>query len=192
VAAYLIGQVIVHDMERFAPYVERTTALIVEYGGEVLDVVQAVEAVEGDWPMGALTALVRFPDEKALRAFWNSPGNEAMKDLRHASATSNVALCLWVAKSHRPAFSTSSAPVFAALIARLRPQLVGPRLTRKGWVNHLRQVVDSPGKWDFARDRLCVNGRKIEPGMNAHFTRYATADWRLDEISAEHSGQTSQ
>ena len=30
---------------------------------------------------------------------------------------------LWVAKSHRPAFSTSSVPVFAALIARLRPHL---------------------------------------------------------------------
>ncbi|MCL4486688.1 MAG: DUF1330 domain-containing protein [Chloroflexi bacterium] len=92
-AAYLIGQVIVHDMERFAPYVERTSALIARYGGEVLDVVQAVEAVEGEWPVGALTALVRFPDEKSLRAFWNSPENQAMKDLRHATATSNVALC---------------------------------------------------------------------------------------------------
>lgn len=56
-AAYLIGQVIVHDQERFAPYVERTSALIARYGGEVLVVVQAVEAVEGEWPVGALTAL---------------------------------------------------------------------------------------------------------------------------------------
>jgi uncharacterized protein (DUF1330 family) len=32
-AAYLIGQVIVHDHERFAPYVERTSALIARYGG---------------------------------------------------------------------------------------------------------------------------------------------------------------
>ena len=103
--AYLIGQVIVHDMERFAPYVERTSALIASYGGEVLDVVRAVEVVEGEWPVGALTALVRFPDDKALRAFWNSAENEAMKDLRHASATSNVALCLSLneAKPEEPA-----------------------------------------------------------------------------------------
>ncbi len=93
-AAYLIGQVIVHDAERFAPYVERTSALIAQYGGEVLDVVRALEAVEGDWPIGALTALVRVPDEASLRAFWDSPENAKMKDLRHGSATSNVALCL--------------------------------------------------------------------------------------------------
>jgi uncharacterized protein (DUF1330 family) len=67
VAAYLIGQVIVHDAERFAPYVAQTSALIARYGGEVLDVVRAVEAVEGNWPIGALTALVRFPDEASLR-----------------------------------------------------------------------------------------------------------------------------
>jgi uncharacterized protein (DUF1330 family) len=93
-AAYLIGQVIVKDEDRFAPYVQQTSALIEKYGGQVLDVVRAVEAVEGQWPIGALTALVRFPDEAALRAFWDSPENEAMKDLRHSTATSNVALCL--------------------------------------------------------------------------------------------------
>jgi uncharacterized protein (DUF1330 family) len=93
-AAYRIGQVIVHDHERFAPYVERTSALIARYRGEVLDVVRAIEVVEGEWPIGALTALVRFPDEASLRAFWDSPENAAMKDLRHGSATSNVALCL--------------------------------------------------------------------------------------------------
>jgi uncharacterized protein (DUF1330 family) len=93
-AAYLIGQVIVHDHERFAPYVERTSAPIARYGGEVLDVVRAIEVFEGEWPIGALTALVRFPDEASLRAFWDSPENATMKDLRHGSATSNVALCL--------------------------------------------------------------------------------------------------
>jgi len=92
--AYLIGQVIVHDLERFAPYVQNTSALIAQYGGKVIDVVRAVEVVEGQWPIGALTALVRFPDEASLRAFWNSPENAAMKDLRHSTATSNVALCL--------------------------------------------------------------------------------------------------
>ncbi|HTP85596.1 MAG TPA: DUF1330 domain-containing protein [Bryobacteraceae bacterium] len=93
-AAYLIGQVVVRDQQKFGPYVEKTSAIIAQYGGEVLDVVQAVDVVEGVWPVGALTALVRFPDESALRAFWDSPENAAMKDLRHASADSNVALCL--------------------------------------------------------------------------------------------------
>jgi len=93
-AAYLIGQVIVHDMNKFLPYVANTTEVIRQYGGEVLDVVQAKEVMEGDWPVGALTALVRFPDEASLRAFWDSPGNAPMKELRHGTATSNVAMCL--------------------------------------------------------------------------------------------------
>ena len=64
-AAYLIGQVIVHDMERFAPYVERTSALIASYGGEVLDVVRAVEVVEGEWPVGEIpTGSVNAPIAK--------------------------------------------------------------------------------------------------------------------------------
>ena len=93
-AAYLIGQVVVHDMATFLPYIRQTSAAIAQYGGEVLDVVQAAEALEGQWPVGALTALVRFPDEAALRAFWNSPENAPMKELRHGTATTNVALCL--------------------------------------------------------------------------------------------------
>ena len=93
-AAYLIGQVVVVDEVGFAPYIEHTSALIARYGGEVLDVVRAIEAVEGDWPVGALTALVRFPDEASLRAFWNSSENAEMKNLRHATAKSNVAMCL--------------------------------------------------------------------------------------------------
>lgn len=50
----------VKDMMRFAPYMELTAKLIARYGGEVLDVARAVETLEGQWPMGALTAIVRF------------------------------------------------------------------------------------------------------------------------------------
>ena len=40
-AAYLIGQIIIHDVEKFLPYVANTSAAIAKYGGEVLDVVEA-------------------------------------------------------------------------------------------------------------------------------------------------------
>lgn len=56
--------------------------------------VQAVEGLDGNWPVGALTALVRFPDEASARRFWNSPENEPLKNLRHDTATSRVALCV--------------------------------------------------------------------------------------------------
>ncbi|MEM6989361.1 MAG: DUF1330 domain-containing protein [Myxococcota bacterium] len=93
-ATYLLGQVIVHDMEKFAPYMQSTSEAIAKYGGEVLDVVQAKEAMEGDWPVGALTALVRFDTEAQLREFWDSPENAASKGLRRDTATSHVAMCV--------------------------------------------------------------------------------------------------
>ena len=41
-----------------------------------------------------------------------------------------------------------------------------------------------------------MSGRKMEPGMNGpalHVTRrYATANWRLDEISADQAKSASQ
>ena len=95
-AAYLIGQIIIHDMEKFMPYVANTGTAIAKYGGEVLDVVEAKEVLEGNWPVGARTALVRFPDEASARRFWNSPENDPMKELRHGTATSHVALCISV------------------------------------------------------------------------------------------------
>jgi uncharacterized protein (DUF1330 family) len=52
-ASHLIGQIIIHDMEKFMPYVASTSATIAKYGGEVLDVVEAKEVLEGNWPVGA-------------------------------------------------------------------------------------------------------------------------------------------
>jgi uncharacterized protein (DUF1330 family) len=89
-------------MEKFMLYVANTSAAIAKYGGEVLDVVEAKEVMEGNWPVGARTALVRFPDEASLRRFWNSPENAPMKELRHATATSHVALCMSVPHDNPP------------------------------------------------------------------------------------------
>src|SRR5215468_11116392 len=95
-AAYLIGQIIIHDMEKFMPYVASTSAAIAKYGGEVLDVVEAKEVLEGNWPVGARTALVRFPDEGRSADSGTSPENAPMQELRHGTATSHVAMCISV------------------------------------------------------------------------------------------------
>ena len=47
-AEYLNGQIIIHDMEKFMPYVANTSAAIAKYGGEVLDAVEAKEVMEGN------------------------------------------------------------------------------------------------------------------------------------------------
>lgn len=92
-SVYLLGQVMVHDPVAFEPYIRETSELIAAHGGEVLDVTRATEVLEGSWPLGALTALVRFPDIDAACRFWQSPANLRMKQLRRAAATSHVAIC---------------------------------------------------------------------------------------------------
>ncbi|HRC62990.1 MAG TPA: DUF1330 domain-containing protein [Dehalococcoidia bacterium] len=91
-AVYVMGTVEVIDPERFAPYMEKTPEIIARHGGEVIDIVEAYEVLEGAWPAGAVTAIVRFPDDATARAFWADPDNVAMKDLRHETSRSNVAL----------------------------------------------------------------------------------------------------
>ena len=86
-AAYLIGQVTAHDVDRFAPYVQKTSALIEQYDGEVIDVVQAIEAVEGSWPEPAKKRQ-RIWDTNTL---WNAePGDSSWRvkkiSTRHAAA----------------------------------------------------------------------------------------------------------
>lgn len=87
-----MGTVEVTDPQGFAPYMQKTPEIIAKHGGEVLDIVQAYAVLESQWPIGAMTALVRFPDEARARAFWADPDNGAMKELRHRTSKSNVAL----------------------------------------------------------------------------------------------------
>lgn len=91
-AVYVMGTVEVTDLEGFAPYLVKTPEIIARHGGEVIDIVEAYDVLEGNWPTGAMTAIVRFADEQRAREFWADPDNEAMKDLRHRTSRSNVAL----------------------------------------------------------------------------------------------------
>ena len=71
------------------------------------------EVSDGDWykDFGSFRIL---PQKRS----WSEAKLQRVKRSDHSASVD-----LWVLKTHRPAFSTSSIPVFAALIARLRPHL---------------------------------------------------------------------
>jgi uncharacterized protein (DUF1330 family) len=66
---YLITQVTASEPERLRPYLAGIVPLIERYDGNVLDIVRAVEILEGSWPDGAFSALVRSPGLEQLHAF---------------------------------------------------------------------------------------------------------------------------
>jgi uncharacterized protein (DUF1330 family) len=89
-SAYLITQVTTDEPERLLPYLRGVIPLIERHGGELVDLVRATETLEGSWPEGAFSALVRFPDRERLQAFWSDPDYDGLRRLRHEVATSTI------------------------------------------------------------------------------------------------------
>ncbi|NLU72710.1 DUF1330 domain-containing protein [Streptomyces sp. HNM0575] len=72
-SAYVISEVSVLDEEKAAVYRELAAASIESYGGRYLSRGQRPEAVEGEWPGGAMLIVLEFPDMEAARRWYDSP-----------------------------------------------------------------------------------------------------------------------
>ena len=82
-SAYIVIEGTVRDKEALGRYGSQATALIKEFGGEVL--------AFGPWKLifgeGAYHngMIVRFPDEDSALAWYNSPTYQALLDIRNAA-----------------------------------------------------------------------------------------------------------
>ena len=79
--AYLIAQVKIHDPQIYKQYIERTPAIIAQYGGRFLARGGASEILEGSAP-NRRVIIVEFPSMDAARDFYNSPAYQQAKALR--------------------------------------------------------------------------------------------------------------
>jgi uncharacterized protein (DUF1330 family) len=82
-SAYIVVEGIVRDKEALGRYGSQATALIKEFGGEIL--------AFGPWELlfgeGAYHngMIVRFPDKGTALAWYNSPSYQALLDIRNAA-----------------------------------------------------------------------------------------------------------
>lgn len=91
-AAYLLAQVEVRDMQQYRQYTQRTPALIAQYGGRFLVRGGEVVTLEGAESHRRIV-LIEFPSLAQVRAFYDSPAYQAAKELRlGASEASFLAL----------------------------------------------------------------------------------------------------
>jgi len=79
---YLIAQIDVKDYQSYLseygfPLLEQLT----EVGAEVLAADSNVDILEGDWP-GNWVAIIKFPSEEIMSAFYNSNKYAPLKALR--------------------------------------------------------------------------------------------------------------
>ena len=90
-AAYLIANLDIHDLDVFHQYREQVSPLIAKFGGRYLVRGGDIQTKEGDLGLKRLIVL-EFPDMKAAEAFYGSPEYQPIMQLRLQSATSSVAL----------------------------------------------------------------------------------------------------
>lgn len=87
-AAYLLAQVEVHDMQQYRQYTAQTPAIIEKYGGRFLTRGGEVVTLEGEGPTNRIV-LIEFPSLQTVLDFYNSGEYQEVKQLRLPAATAS-------------------------------------------------------------------------------------------------------
>lgn len=86
---YVIAEVDVHDAAMFQKYGAKVPETLAPYNGHYLVRGGKIQPLEGEAPKGRFVVIAFDSAEKAL-AWESSPAYDAIKPIRHSSATSRV------------------------------------------------------------------------------------------------------
>jgi uncharacterized protein (DUF1330 family) len=89
--AYVIANVTVKDPEGYRAYTALTPKTIADHGGRFIARAGEVEVLEGEWSPSRLV-IVEFPSIEAARAWYTSAEYEEAKEIRLATADSQLVL----------------------------------------------------------------------------------------------------
>lgn len=84
-AAYLIAQISIHDMETFKKYQKEVPATIEKYGGKYMVRGGEVTPMEGDWKPDRMVML-EFPNMTTLKKWYDSKDYQSIIGFRTAAA----------------------------------------------------------------------------------------------------------
>jgi len=88
-AAYVIGEVEIRDMEAYKEYAKRVPATVAQYGGKYLVRGGAVTPKEGDWSPRRVVIL-EFASMEQARKWYDSPEYAPVLAIRERSAASKL------------------------------------------------------------------------------------------------------
>jgi len=87
--AYLVADIEVTDPVGYDEYKKRVPAVIAAHGGRYLARGGASEVLEGTW-RPKRSAIIEFPSLASMKAFWESPDYQPLREIRERSAKSNL------------------------------------------------------------------------------------------------------
>ncbi|MGO1120866.1 DUF1330 domain-containing protein [Rhodovibrionaceae bacterium A322] len=90
-AAYLIYDVEIFDLERYQEFMAEVKPLVESFGGEYLVRGGAHEVLEGDWQPTRLV-LFKFPDMESARTLFHSDAYAPLKELRQSCSKGSVVI----------------------------------------------------------------------------------------------------
>jgi uncharacterized protein (DUF1330 family) len=89
--AYVIVDIAVTDPVRYEAYKERAGPTVTALGGRYIVRGGTVEVLEGQTPFhGKRLVILEFPDTASARAWLESPEYREARQLRHATARTNM------------------------------------------------------------------------------------------------------
>lgn len=81
-AAYVLGNVDVHDLEAYREYTNQVPATLAPFQGRFVIRAGANETIEGEWNPARIV-LIEFPSMELARAWYASPAYQAILPIRH-------------------------------------------------------------------------------------------------------------
>lgn len=84
-SVFFVARLAIADPALYEDYLAGFDEVFSGSGGEVVAVDDETLTLEGNPPPGR-SVIIRFPDEAALRAWYESPGYQRLKDIRNRAA----------------------------------------------------------------------------------------------------------
>jgi uncharacterized protein (DUF1330 family) len=91
VSSYFIALININDPALYEKYLAGFDKVFENFQGEVVAVEDNPRVLEGNWPAGR-TVLIKFPDEQALRSWYESPEYQNLVRYRQEASVSSVAI----------------------------------------------------------------------------------------------------
>ncbi len=90
-SCYFIAQLRIHDRAGYRRYEDGFDEAFAGHDGEVLVVDETPTVLEGHWGYTRVV-VIRFPDERAARRWYDSPAYQALARLRFLASTGDAIL----------------------------------------------------------------------------------------------------